>query len=216
MLREFGTPRNRMKVNYFGVDADFWSPDSGAANKGYILSVGNDFRRDYELLLRVAATMPSQKFVILTRIKMEQPVPPNVEIMGSSWHTEAVTDIRLRELYRGAACIVVTLKESHQPSGQSVALQSMACGKPVVLTRTSGLWHKELMRDGENVRMVEPADCEALKEAVEEVLGDLELSEKLGANGRELVCQHFTIENFAAGIESMCREAMNEHRERGR
>jgi glycosyltransferase involved in cell wall biosynthesis len=209
MIRVFGTPRHRMKVNYFGVDTGFWCPASAATNKGCILSVGNDFRRDYGLLLRVAAAMPSRKFVILTRIKIEQAVPPNVEIRGSSWHTEALTDMQLRALYREAACVVLPLKESHQPSGQSVALQAMACGKPVILTRTAGLWHKELMKDGENVMMAPPGDAEALKKAIETIAAsDSQPAAMLSANGRRLVCEHFRIQNFAAGIESMCRDAL--------
>ncbi|MBA4388130.1 MAG: hypothetical protein C0404_09125 [Verrucomicrobia bacterium] len=216
MIRIFGTPRERMKVNYFGVDTGFWCPDSSAMNNGYVLSVGNDFRRDYNLLLRVAAEMPARKFVILTRIKIEAAVPPNVEIRGSSWHKEALTDIQLRDLYRGAACVALPLKESHQPSGQSVALQAMACGKPVIVTRTTGLWHKTLMKDGENVRLVPPGDAEALRTAIDNMFTDRDVAKGLGANGRKLVAAHFTIGHFAAGIAAMCQDALQNPRHRKR
>ena len=39
---------------------------------------------------------------------------------------------------------IIPLKNSIQPSGQSVALQSMACGTPVVITETFGFWDKKL------------------------------------------------------------------------
>ena len=43
-----------------------------------------------------------------------------------------------------------------QPSGQSVTLQASACARPVVLSRTRGLWDPDRLRDGENVLLVPP------------------------------------------------------------
>ena len=58
-----------------------------------------------------------------------------------------------------AAVVVVPVKDVPQPSGQSVTLQASACARPVVLTRTRGLWDPDGLRDGDNVLLVPPGDA---------------------------------------------------------
>ena len=43
------------------------------------------------------------------------------------------------------------MKESLQPSGQSVALQSIACGTPVLITKTGGFWDNKNFKDKDNI-----------------------------------------------------------------
>ena len=53
--------------------------------------------------------------------------------------------MKIRELYQDAFAII-PLKDVFQPSGYSVTLQAMACGKPVVLTKTKGLWAPKYLK----------------------------------------------------------------------
>lgn len=204
MRQTFDTPAERLVVNQFGVDCNFWSP--GGHESDFILSVGNDSRRDYGLLVRAAATLGC-KTRIVTRLEVPGPIPTNVEILNSSWHKEALTDLELRELYRQCLCVVVPLRESFQPSGQSVALQAMACGKPVVMTHTRGLWSPERIRDDENLLLVPPGDEVRLTAAISSVLRDPGLRQRLGQSARRTVCEHFTIRHFADGMATVCRAA---------
>ena len=94
-------------------------------------------------------------------------LPGNVRWEPADWHRRLLSDAEVREAFRSAAVVVVPVKDVPQPSGQSVTLQASACGRPVVLTRTRGLWDPEALRDGENVLLVPPADPDALAAAVE-------------------------------------------------
>jgi glycosyltransferase involved in cell wall biosynthesis len=108
------------------------------------------------------------------------------------WHDRTLSDAALRELYRQSSFVVVPLKESSQPQGQSVTLQAMACGKAVVLTRTAGLWSRSLMRHGVNCWLVPPGDCGALAAGIDRLANDAALCRRLGAAGRRTVEAHFS------------------------
>mgnify|MGYP001600219369 CR=1 FL=1 len=197
-----------MAVNQFGVDTSFWSPD-GSMDGGYILSVGNDARRDYELLAEAARRIP-ERFVVVTSRKIEGGVPPNVEIRKGDWHAETLSDEELRSLYRGASLVALPLKDSAQHSGQSVCLQAMACGKPVVLTDTRGLWSRDMMRDGENVVLVPHGDADALVRAIRRVMDDPEERKRIGGCARETAVAEGSIEGFADRLEQACQAAVSE------
>jgi len=197
----YDVPDSRIEVNQFGVDTEFWKPAD--SHEDYILSVGNDERRDYNLLIQVAGEV-NRHFKIVTRQKIEGVIPANVEIIKGGWHEQVLTDEGLRQLYQEASIVVIPLKNSPQPSGQSVCLQAMACGKPVILTRTDGLWSDNMMRDGENVIFVSPGNQDALFDAIDYLLEDSTLRTDLGCNARKTVCREGNITSFAARLEAQC------------
>ena len=208
MRQLFGISAERLQVNHFGVDERFWSPaEKPAGGEPFLLAVGNDSRRDYALLVKAAAELPA-RVDILTRLEVNVPLPSNVRVFHSSWHKEALSDQELRELYRKCIAVVVPLVETVQPSGQSVTLQAMACGRPVVLTRVQGLWSKEDMRDGENVLLVPPGDENALRSAMKSLIDDPAKGAALGAAARRTVENCFRIESFAARLGELCRVAV--------
>lgn len=205
MLERFEMPRDRIEVNQFGVDTKFWH--LGNKKSGYVLSVGNDGRRDYETLINAAESIPWE-IKILTSQPIPELLPDNVSVIHSKWHTQVVSDAELRTLYQEARCVVVPLKESFQPSGQSVSLQAMACGTPVVITKTSGLWSKEMMQDGYNVVFTKVNDSQDMADKINQVCGDSQLSERLSRAGRETVEREATIELFADRVERLCQRAI--------
>jgi glycosyltransferase involved in cell wall biosynthesis len=166
----------------------------------YVLAVGNDGRRDYELLLKAAAQC-KREFIIVTRAEIKGTVPPNVKIMAGDFREEILSDVELRDMYRRARCIVTPLIETRQPSGQSVCLQAMGRGRPVTLTRTEGLWSESKMRDGENIVLVPPGEITAMTEAIERFCAEPELGNRLGCAGRETVCQDWTMRDYARRLE---------------
>jgi glycosyltransferase involved in cell wall biosynthesis len=205
----FDIPRGRIEANLFGVDTAFWTP--GAADDGRrtparaapVLAVGNDAQRDYQTLAE-AARGARWPLTVVTRRPLP-PVPDNVTVIRGSY-TEGVSDAELRELYRGACCVVVPLKPGLQPSGQSVTLQAMACGTPVVLSRTPGLFDAARLRDGEQLLLVDPGDPAALGAAVRRIVDDPALRARLAQAGLDYVRRHGRIEGFADRLERLCAQ----------
>ncbi len=170
LLRRFG-PRE-ISTCWFGVDETFWTPPPASASRRGVLAVGNDGRRDYTTLVSAARDLPGLSFTVLTKLEAPAGLAANVTWRRGDWREQTVSDEELRELYRSAACVVVPLSESLQPSGQSVAMQAMMCGAPVVHSKTSGWWGEEAIRDGQEVRLAAPGDARALTASIRETLAD--------------------------------------------
>ncbi|MCG6871817.1 MAG: glycosyltransferase [Gammaproteobacteria bacterium] len=200
-----GLPESGFQVNQFGVDTGFWCPGPGEAGE-YLLSVGNDGRRDFTLLCRAARQLDIEVRII-TRLALPDDRPDNVQVIHGDLRGLTLDDQALRRLYRGARGVVVPLLESPQPAGQSVALQAMACGRPVVLTRTAGLWKPDELRNADNVYLVPPGDEAALVAALAGLHADPHGAARVAERGREYVLEHGDIRNFALRIESGCRKA---------
>lgn len=192
----------RMTVNPFGIDTEFWTPDSAVAREGSVLSVGNDGRRDFETLVSAVRNIRCPVRIVTSR-PLPEGMPANVTVIRGNWHEQALSDAELRDLYRRASCVVVPLTESYQPSGQSVTLQAMACGCPVVLTRTRGLWAERMLRDGGVVRLVSAGDVVALAGEIGRLLGDPEEAARMGRLAREAVCRDASCTQFAGRMEQV-------------
>ena len=149
-------PKLSKKFNYFpfSIDTDFWN-----ANKAFrlkdnenILFVGNDGNRDANLLIDIAKSMPEYQFIFVSKIPQLQNIElSNVKLISGSWGDKALTDSELREIYNNARLTIIPLKESSQPSGQSVALQSMSVGVPVLISKTDGFWDPGRFESNENI-----------------------------------------------------------------
>ena len=199
MKERYAVPETHISLNEFGVDTAFWgkATSNQKKNNKFVLAVGNCGRRDYSLLIR-SARITGIPMKILCDRKIDDEVPPNVEMIRGRINSDReVPDIELRELYRNATCVVVPLKETLQPSGQSVTLQAMACGTPVILSKTGGLWSRDRLVDGENVKLVPPNDLECLTNSIEELWNNEDERRMLGDKGFSTVQTHWRIEQFA-------------------
>ena len=162
----FGLQHGFVSVAWFGVDETFWTlPQDVVLRKG-VLAVGNDSRRDFQTLVEAAKLLPDRGFTVITRRERPDNLPANVDWLRGDWKDAPISDEQLRALYHDAACVVVPLEESIQPSGQSVAMQAMMCGAPVVHTKTLGWWGADVICDGKKVGLVPAADGEALAQAI--------------------------------------------------
>lgn len=82
--------------------------------------------------------------------------------------------------YSASEAVVVP---SHYESFGLVALEAMACGRPVVASETGGLAY--LVRDGETGFHIPAGDAASLAERLRELLEDSELRERLGRQAAE-------------------------------
>jgi glycosyltransferase involved in cell wall biosynthesis len=194
----------RIHVNRFGVDTAFWSP--GGTPGGDVLAIGNDGHRDWETLV-AAAPLIGADVTVLTRHPAPSGLPGNVRWQPADWHRRLLSDAEVRDAYRSAAVVVVPVQDVPQPSGQSVTLQASSCARPVVLTRTRGLWDPDVLLDGENVVLVPPGDADALAAAVARLLADPSAAEEIGRSARETVETTAGIEGYAARLLEVCEAA---------
>lgn len=195
-------PSMDLRYAPFGVDDGFWRPgtEERPAGEPYAVSIGNDQHRDFGLLARAwSPDLP------LLRIVTRLPVPTSagrVVVHAGDWRDQVYTDAEIRALLQGAAFVVIPLRETIQPAGQSATLQAMACGKAVILTETSGLWDPAVMRHEATCLLVRPGDPESLASAARRLAADAALAERIGQAARKAVEENFTTRHMAGALES--------------
>jgi glycosyltransferase involved in cell wall biosynthesis len=204
--RRFGLPRGLVSVGWFGVDDRFWTMPEESVRREGVLAVGNDSRRDFLTLVEAAKFLPEIRFTVITRKEKPHILPSNVEWRRGDWKEAPVTDEELRALYQQAACVVVPLEECIQPSGQSVAMQAMMCGAPVVHTKTAGWWGAGVVRDQVDVELVAPRDGDAMARAIKKSLQ----SDKKNRARESLLVHAWTASGFAQRISKVIESAASE------
>lgn len=202
-------PRSKIRYFPFGVDANFWTPGSSSCKSGYVLAIGNDPSRDWNTLVNSwEVDMPTLKIVTSLPVKHEA---TNIEVVRGDWRSQKISDHDILSLYRGARCVVVPLKDTMQPAGQSVCLQAMSCGVPVIITNILGIWDKGFIKNGYSCTLVPPGDPIALRYAVKNVLKDESSSKAMSVTARQIIRKEYDAESMANTLVSAVEEVLGEH-----
>jgi len=197
------------KVSYlpFGVDIKFWKPSKVKIKKDYILAIGNDNARDWNVLLNAwEKDFPELKIVTSIPIKTNK---KNITIHKGNWGKGFLSDQEIKDLYLYSLFVVIPLKQSIQPSGQSCCLQAMACGKPVIMSRIMGLWDETLLKNKQEIIFVEPNSVNNLKNEVSDLLNNTKLYKKLSRRGVDLVTTIYNSESMSKFLLSSIMKNTN-------
>lgn len=194
--------REKSNIFKFGVDHKFWKPAKLAENID-IFCVGSDINRDYEILKKIS---PNIKVKLLTNKKIDIQKNKNIELIKGSFTNSSVSDIQLRNLYNSSKIILIPLKNVYQPSGQSVALQAMSCGKTVIITKTKGLFDKVYLKDNYNIIFVKPNSPKSLNKKIKYLL-DKDIQRKnVGKLARKTVIKNFTIKHMSDCLNKVLKK----------
>ena len=100
------------------------------------------------------------------------------------------------------------VKDVPQPSGQSVTLQASSCARPVVLSRTRGLWDPDGLRDGENVLLVPPGRPGRAGGRRGAHPRGHPVADAIGRVARATVEATATVERYAERLLAICGQAL--------
>jgi glycosyltransferase involved in cell wall biosynthesis len=172
-VRWFGVSRGRIEIVPNGVD-EFFTPDD--EEDDYVLFVGTiEPRKGLDDLLAVWDSLPTPRPRLVLSGDAgwgNVPLPRDAEVTGY------VDRTRLRDLYRHARVFVYP---SRYEGFGIPPLEAMACGAPVIATRTGAI-----PEYGEGAAMlIGPGDRVALRDALVRLLADASLRRELGSRGAE-------------------------------
>lgn len=215
LVEQYGARRERVAVINGGVDPQLFRPgDSGVARAKLgldgevVLFVGRmDRVKGLDGLIRAVALLkdrPSLKLVVVGGSKQEAEMGRSTALADSLGldvsFRGAVPQEALPTYYNAADVLVVP---SHYESFGLVAVEALACGKPVIASMVGGL--PTVIRDEENGLLV-PWRCpEAFAERIERVLDDPSLRATLTANARPSVLR-YTWEAVADRVATLYQE----------
>jgi glycosyltransferase involved in cell wall biosynthesis len=178
-------PEERLMFVPFGVEDSFYQPASTRTTERYVFSAGLDKGRDYATLIDAlnGIDMPVRLAAperALTGLRLAD----NIEPLGGVWGRDY-----LEQLSNATAVVIASRPEIAYPTGQTVILNAMATGVPVVATDTVPL--RDYLRHEDNALLAIPRDPAALQAQVLRLLGDSELGRHLTKNGLEDVRERF-------------------------
>lgn len=197
VLVRWGIPKARLHHLVMGIDTDFWRPlPETEVEPGLVLAVGNDRHRNHAAVVSAVTAVAGRRPARVTLVTHHP-----VEVPGTIGERIAHCSHReLRELYARAAVVTLALKPNLHLSGLTALLESMACGKAVVVTRTPGIEH--YVRDGETGVLVDPGP-EPLAHELDRLLADPERAAAIGAAARADALARLTTAHQAAALTAI-------------
>src|SRR5438445_8167282 len=139
----------------------------------------------------VVASEPAARLLIVGDGVGFEEVSRRVRDMGLDAHVR-LTGFR-RDISEGMAALdVLVLPSIRSEAIPQVIPQALAVGTPVVASTVGG--SPELIRDGENGRLVPPGDAKALADAILALLGDPERARAMARAGQALIQERYSID----------------------
>lgn len=181
----------------FSVDQDFWKYENiSTLEKNKILFLGNDINRDFEFAFNVAKNCIDREFLFVSNYFNEYHNLDNLEIISSDWANQLLSDSEIKKIFNQCLITLVPLKESLQPSGQSVSLQSMSMGVPVLITKTEGFWDNKNFENKKNIIFINKNEVNVWKKNIDEILSNHELYKNLSKNAKNTMLETYNQETL--------------------
>jgi glycosyltransferase involved in cell wall biosynthesis len=217
LARAEGCPQHKVFVIPNGVDVDRFRPlepntalrdQLGLPVDAPIAAIVAALRpeKNHELFLRSAARvhaqLPQARFLVigdgalrgqLATLASELGIDQVVHFLGTRSDVAELLSL-----------VDVLVLSSHMEANPVSILEAMACGKPVVATRVGSI--PESVHDDETGFLVPPGDEAALAARVAQLLEDRAHARQLGASGRALVQNRWSLERMVDGYQDLIRQ----------
>ncbi len=213
-----GAAPARLPVVYCGIDMDrFREGSSETPGRPRVVAVGRLVeKKGFGDLIAASALLRDRGFDFdctiagsgpelakLRAIVADHGLGSIVEVTGS-----AVLQEDLPALLGSASAFALPCvkdREGDMDGLPQVLIEALACGVPVISTRLVGI--PDLVRDGEDGRLVDPGDVRGLADAMAELLSDPERASAMGRSGSAWAREHFSLDETADRLSAMFAEA---------
>ena len=223
LLEHEDVPFSKVEMIPNGLDAEEFVPASALEkelarqawnipDKSFVIGgVGRLVpQKNFKLLLDVATRLLPQHPNLLVVIAGSGPLES--ELRGHAAALGIAEEVRFLGHVSGRASLYHALDALLMPSdfeGTPMALlEAMACGLPVVASSVDGI--AEVCTDGIDALLLLPGDLNGFAKAMERVIKDESLRERLGANARRRVLDSYEIRGLVRRIETLYEQILNE------
>lgn len=195
-----------IQVNHTAVDPIMFPPiPTKKTGRPTVLFVGriDEAKGAFTLakaVLRLKQKYPDILFRIIGSGKKRKLLQEMIEASRAWQNFEFLGHVPYDELapyYAG--CDVFASPAPQEHGLATVYLEALSCGRPVVACNTGGA--PEAVIDGETGLLVSPGDVEGLAQALDKLLANPEMRDRLGKKGRETVLAHFAIDRHVRRAE---------------
>jgi len=173
------------KFRFVPWHTNILNPGRVSSDGGYVFSAGRT-GRDWDTFLDAVNDMPWEVVVVSSAaLTRHRAVPKNVTIYSDIPYSQYL------ELLHGARVVVVPLECHVYSSGQVAFLEGMALGKPVVATDVIGT--RDYINHNENGLLVAPYSVSDIRDAIQRILTDEPLSERIRQGAIDSVMARHTL-----------------------
>jgi glycosyltransferase involved in cell wall biosynthesis len=159
-----------------------------------------DKRKGASCLIEAIQQMEEKPFLLTWGASF----PPELEELPHLHLGSIDSEHLLATVYNAADVFVIPSME--EAFGQT-ALESLACGRPVIGSDVGGI--PDMVRDGETGLLIERGNAVALAAALDQLAQDQDKRAQLGSNARELVLREFSFQKNAESYVELYRAMMN-------
>lgn len=196
-------PLVRFSFIPFGTDTVFFKPKQSDIT-GEILTIGADPYRDWPLFAQIAKMLPNERFRIVTFTNIVTiSMPQNVH-----WEFN-LSPIQLRERIWQAKAIFIPSTFNYHFAGQSTAMRSMSCAKPVIFTKTPGV-DEYRFKHKKDCILVSPGNVSAVLEGLS-YLNDSYKRKKLSESARQTIDRYYSMKNYSEGLKGIFYKVLKEN-----
>lgn len=189
----------------FSIDTDFWNtPKVKSEYKNGVMFIGNDGNRDFSKVIAIANNLPDIEFKFVTnQIDESERLGKNITLIKGDWNKNILTDLEMKDLYKNSRLVFLPIKDQLVASGQSVAMQSMAMGTPVIISKTVGFWDYENFIDNKNIFLLEDESINSWVNRINEIYNNFGLLDEVSKNGHDLILNKFNLNVFNHKLEEI-------------
>lgn len=212
--------RFETRVIPYGIDTDTFRPDGRIQTRKRLGlkddeiavlfvsdNVGN-YRKGFDLLREALGTLATRSPIALLVAGSNEgsnqlpELGPQVRCIPLGYITD---ESRMAESYAAADLFVIPSRQDNLPN---TVLESLACGTPVVGFRQGGM--TDMVVDGETGLLANEITAPSLRNALQSLLEDAKLRQRMASNTREFVMRHFTMDQCAKRHMALYRERINQ------
>lgn len=183
----------KLLLGRIGVDTRINQPDPAVQRQGIVTVARLHFSKGHDTLIRAIGLLRDRGIKTSLRIAGAGPQRDELEALVRELKLDSVITFLgsigdkavVAELQRAE---VFALASHNEPLGVAF-MEAMACGTPTIGTAAGGVG--EIIDSGVDGILVPPKDAATLASAIERVLGDAELRQRLAAAGRQKIIDQF-------------------------
>jgi len=192
MIDKLGIAETKVERIYYHADQQFFRPSDKPVEPDLICAAGQ-LLRDYDCLIDAVRDLPVRVQIAAGSPWIDKTVKPQGELPKNvSWGK--LNRFDLRGLYEKSAIAVVPILQNHYQTGIATILEMMSMGKCVIATRTHG--QTDTIVDGVTGVYVPPSDPQALRAAIQRMIGDPEGAKRMGQAARKFIEENASLDLF--------------------
>lgn len=204
IVERSGIDKNKIILKPEFVDCNVFKKIKNLKNSSDILLIGRfDKIKNYPLVIKAADILSNRGIRARITIIGQGPIKEDIQKLADTYSINLkIIERELNEQipYHINSALVYVICSTTEGNPKAL-LEAMSCGVPVIGTNVRGI--NELIIDSENGLLCEE-NPESLANAIERVINDPELRDKLGQNARKTIVDTYSDEKILEKEFSVC------------